>query len=514
MPDKSRPNLIVFRGLLLLFSIILTGCLAIQKPVTTVTLVTTVPPITPVPVSTLSPTNPPNLKVTDTLSSVPMQLPAFPGAEGFGAFTTGGRGGKVIEVTNLNDSGRGSLREAINTEGPRIVIFRAAGTIELDSGLIIANPYITIAGQTAPGGGITLRGINSQIEALIKVETHDVVIRFLTLRAGPPSAGDGLEIIASDAHENYNVVIDHNSVSWAVNRNLTTWYDAHEISIQWNIFAEGLNCSIHPKGCHSKGVLLGGYASDENKDKPGAGNISFHHNLMAHNGERNPLITLSGVTDVVNNVTYNPFGSFSHVDFQQQLVVIPANYVGNYFKPGANTDPNKYGIDIASQKILGAEIFVLGNIGPRRLDDTQPDIDVVDPNARPYVVAFRHPAASIKTTSALEAYDQVLADAGANAGLGCDGTFYSRRDVIDARIVNDVRNGLGKIIDDPSEVGGWLAIPQAIPCADFDQDGISDGWEEQHGFNSHDPADASMDVDGDGYTNIEEYINGSDPLTK
>ena len=98
-------------------------------------------------------------------------------------------------------------------------------------------------------------------------------------------------ILASDAHDTYNVVIDHNSMSWAVDRDLATWYDVHDISIQWNIFSEGLNCSIHPKGCHSKGVLLGGYASDENKDKPGAGNISFHHNLMAHNGERNPLVS-------------------------------------------------------------------------------------------------------------------------------------------------------------------------------------------------------------------------------
>lgn len=499
MPYRSRYDVFLFLGLFLLFSVSLSGCLSDPEPIVTITS---------------TPTLLPNFIVSESITSVPDQIPAFPGAEGFGALTAGGRGGNVIEVTNLNDSGTGSLRAAISTEGPRIVVFRVAGTIELDSDLIVANPYITIAGQTAPGDGITLRGINSQIEALIKVETHDVVIRFLTLRAGPPSAGDGIEIIPSDAHENYNVVIDHNSLSWAVNRNLTTWYDAHDISIQWNIFSEGLNCSIHPKGCHSKGVLLGGYASDENKDKPGAGNISFHHNLMAHNGERNPLITLSGMTDVVNNVVYNPFGSFSHVDFQHQLVVMTVNYVGNYFKPGADTDPNKYGIDIARQGILGAQIYVRGNIGPHRFDDFQPEIDVVDPDARSYVVTVRNPAVLITTTSAPEAYDQVLSGAGANLGLGCDGSFYPRRDAIDTRIVNDVRNGFGRIIDDPSEAGGWLTIPSAIPCADIDHDGMPDPWEQMHGFNSHDSFDASLDSDGDGYTNIEEYLNGDNPLNK
>lgn len=175
---------------------------------------------------------------------------------------------------------------------------------------MIANPNITIAGQTAPGMGITLRSISSDVEALIKIETNDVVVKILTLRAGPPSTGDAMLILTSNAHKTYNVIIDHNSLSWAVDRNLTTWYDVHDISIQWNIFSEALNCSINPKGCHSKGVLLGGYASDEDENKPGANNISFHHNLMAHNGERNPYIEASGIIDVVNNVAYNPFGTF------------------------------------------------------------------------------------------------------------------------------------------------------------------------------------------------------------
>jgi pectate lyase len=452
------------------------------------------------------------VSTTEIITALSSALPAFPEAEGFGAMTAGGRGGQVIEVTNLQDSGPGSLRAAISAEGARIVIFRVAGTIELESSLVIKNPYITIAGQTAPGAGITLRGISSQAEALIAIEAHDVVIRFLTLRAGPPSAGDALEIFAADTHDTYNLVIDHNSLSWAVNRNLATWYDVHDISIQWNIFSEALNCSIHPKGCHSKGVLLGGYASDENKDQPGADNISLHHNLMAHNGERNPLVSTSGVTDVVNNVVYNPFGSFSHVDFQHQLTVIPVNYVGNYFKAGVNTSAEKFGVNIASPKILGAQIYVLGNIDPHRLSDDQPEIDMVDPDARPYVVSVRNPAESITTTSALDAYDQVLAGAGAVMGLGCDGIFFTRRDAIDTRIVNDVQTGSGKIIDDPSEVGGWLTIPPSAPCADSDQDGMPDEWEQKFGFDPADPLDGPKDANEDGYTNIEEFLNGRNPL--
>ena len=496
MENKSRVNLFLLAGILMLAFVNLTGCLPVPEPVATAA------PIL-LPTATIS--------VTETLTPIPLLVPAFPGAEGFGAMTVSGRGGQVIEITNLNDSGPGSLRAAISAEGPRIVIFRVAGTIELESSLVITNPYISIAGQTAPGAGITLRGMNSQVEALISIQTHDVLIRFLTLRAGPPSAGDAMQVFASDAHDTYNVVIDHNSLSWAVNRNLATWYDVHDISIQWNIFSEGLNCSIHPKGCHSKGVLLGGYASDENKDKPGANNISLHHNLMAHNGERNPYIEASGVIDVVNNVAYNPFGTFSHIDMISQVAPDLVNYIGNIYKPGPNTEV-KYGIKTLNPGVPGAGIFVQGNIGPQRENDSLPEINIVNPDSRQFVVSEPYPTETITTTSALQTYDQVLADVGANMGLKCDGTFFSRRDVIDTRIVNDVLNGTGKIIDDPSEVGGWLAISPASPCADTDHDGMSDLWEQKYSFNLNDPSDGSTDADGDGYTNIEEFLNGTNPL--
>lgn len=416
-----------------------------------------------------------------------------------------------MEVTTLNDTGAGSLRAAIDEDGPRIVIFRVAGTIPLKSSLSITNPYITIAGQTAPGGGITLRGDWAGDEGLIQIKTHDVILRYLTVRAGPPSAGDGIEVFASDSHDTHSIVIDHNSVSWAVNRNLATWYDVHDISIQWNIFAESLDCSIHAKGCHSKGVLLGGYASDEDKDQPGAYNISLHHNLMAHNGERNPYIKAAGIIDVVNNVAYNPFGTFSHIDMESQVATDLVNYRSNYFKPGPDTEA-KYGIRAINPGPFGTEIFVQGNIGPEREKDTLPEISIVDPDSRMFVVQLPFPVEAITTTSAVAAYDDVLQDAGAGRGLNCDGEFIVRRDAIDTRIVNDVKNGTGKIIDDPSEVGGWLMIEPATPCVDTDHDGMPDPWEMQYGFDRTDPTDAVTDFNENGYTNIEEFLNGTNPL--
>ncbi len=497
----SRVNLFLMIGLLVLVLVSIVGCSPSPEPVV---------PATPTLTSNIDVPETLNPHATGTVTPRASQIPAFPGAEGFGAKTGGGRRGRVIEVTNLDDSGPNSLRAAVEAEGPRIVVFRLAGTINLKSNLVITHPYITIAGQTAPGEGITVRPVSPAVDALLQVETHDVVIRFLTLRAGPPSAGDAMMIQASDAHDTTNVVIDHNSMSWAVNRNLATWYDVHDISIQWNIFSEGLNCSIHPKGCHSKGVLLGGYASDETKINPGAGNISFHHNLMAHNGERDPYIEASGVIDVVNNVAYNPFGTFSHIDMVDQLAPDWVNYIGNYFKAGPNTEV-KYAIRALNPGTPGAGIYVQGNIGPHRKSDTLPEVNIVDPSSRQYVVSNPFPVRAITTTTALQAYDQVLGSAGANRGLNCDGTSFSRQDAIDKRIVNDVSKGTGKMINDPSDVGGWLIIPPATPCADSDHDGMPDSWEKQFGFDPADSSDNSKDADGDGYTNIEEFLKRHQP---
>jgi hypothetical protein len=193
-----------------------------------------------------------------------------------------------------------------------------------------------------------------------------------------------------------------------------------------------------------------------------------------------------------------------------QLAQDQVNYVGNYYKPGPATEV-KYSIRAMNPGAAGAGIFVNGNIGPQREGNTLPDINVVDPNSRQYIVSAPFPAAPVTTMDALQAYDRVLNDAGANQGLDCDGNFVPRRDVIDARIVSEVKDGTGKVIDDPSQVGGWLTIPAATACGDSDHDGMPDAWEEKYGLNPNDPSDASTDANENGYVNIEEFLNGTRP---
>ena len=445
--------------------------------------------------------NPRQLPRSISLPLILTPLPAFPQAEGFGANAVGGRGGKVIEVTRLDDDGAGTLRAAINAEGPRIVVFRIGGTIELRKSLKITNPYITIAGQSAPGGGITLKNLPSNQDSALIILTHDVVVRYIRSRPGPTSIpvnnGDALEILTKDA---YNVIIDHCSLSWAVDEDVSTWYDAHDVTIAWSIIAEGLQCSTHVKGCHSMGMLIG---SD------GSGNISIHNNLLAQNHERNPMIKTSGRVDVVNNTIYNSWGTASVVTDEYGKVQV--NYVGNYVKPGSNTEPDKRLVAVSSSSGLGAEIFVRGNIAPQRPSDDLDELLVVKPDSWKWVVPTRFDMPHITTISALAAYNQVLTAAGANMGIDSQGNTYWRRDAVDERIVDDVRKGIGGIINDPSDVGGWPELAAGVAPEDSDHDGMPDVWEELYGLNPDDPADGSANLDSDGYTNVEEYLNVTDP---
>jgi hypothetical protein len=185
------------------------------------------------------------------------------------------------------------------------------------------------------------------------------------------------------------------------------------------------------------------------------------------------------------------------------------NYIGNYYKPGPSTEA-KFGIKTLNTGQTG--IYAQGNIGPNRETDDLPETDIIHPDSRKYAVTQPFPAAPISAQTALQAYETVLAETGANQGLSCDGTYFPRRDAIDARIVREVEEGTGRVIDDPSEVGGWLEIPAASPCDDSDHDGMFDLWEQNHGFDPANPADALSDADGDGYTNLEEFLNGTNPL--
>jgi uncharacterized repeat protein (TIGR01451 family) len=423
-------------------------------------------------------------------------LPAFPGAEGFGSQSIGGRGGQVIEVTNLNDAGPGSLRAALEASGPRIVVFRVGGTIELDSDIEVQNPYLTVAGQTAPGDGITLKNSPLNAKTPLKIETHDVILRYIRSRPGsnPAESGtlDALTIANEDA-DVYNVIVDHGSFSWATDEVTNLYYDAHELTVQWSIIAEGLDCSTHTEGkqaqCHSMGMLIG---------HDGGHNYSIHHNLFAHNRRRNPRIKTSGVVDVVNNVVYNPGtggNSRSPTYVHGEWGVVPANYVGNYFKPGIDSGAAEWFIDT---KLITA-VYTEDNTVPHLVMSP-------DPEDQANLVSVRHSAAPVTTTSAAEAYDQVLADAGANLGLNCDGTTYVRRDSADSRVVDDVRYGTGSIIDEPEEVGGWPVLSSGVACADGDHDGMPDEWEALIGLDAADPSDRN-DLAPSGYTWLETYLN-------
>jgi len=418
-------------------------------------------------------------------------LAAFPGAEGFGCATPGGRGGKVITVTNLYDDGPGSLRAAMEAEGPRIVVFRVSGTVEVHDQIIVDDPYLTVAGQTAPGGGITLKAEDDNPSGLLEIRTHDVVVRFLRMRPGAPESTsgenvDGLTVESSEAHD---VIFDHNSFSWAVDENVSTWDGAHDITFSWNIIAEGLSYSTHPEGEHSKGMLVSGEH---------VRNISVLHNLFAHNNARNPQVSVLGPTQVVNNVVYN----YGDLAFQTSNPHGPpeVELVGNYFQPGPESDPGRYEVDVYPIEAVGEwRLWVRANIGPHREGAETDNAEVVAPEGRDLLaLGLSRNTPKVSTTSADQAMVDVLARAGAT---------LPRRDPVDTRIVDDVRNGTGSIISDPAEVGGWPTPEEEEPPADRDGDGMPDAWESEHGLDpEHD--DSAGDRDSDGYTNIEEYLNG------
>ena len=438
---------------------------------------------------------------------------AFPGAEGFGANTIGGRGGVIYEVTNLNDTGTGSLRACVEASGARTCVFRTGGLIILQSALRIVNPYITIAGQTAPGGGITLKKASGGDVFL--TQTHDVIIRYITSRPGPGGENHANQI-AKNGTELYNIIIDHNSLSWGVDSNIETWYRVRDASIQWSLISEALNNSTHSKGAHSKGLMIGGYQGSESGGK-GSENISVLNNLMAHNAERNPLMQLCGIAQVINNTTYNPQWTFSHQQLNCIVGESYVNWINNYHKKGPSSTSN------SDLKIIPADdgtwssgkAYLQGNIGPGRPNDSLSEsswVTVKSGAPAGVVVTSPAPAPAVYSTSAMDAYNNVIADGGVgnSRGLNCDGSWVNRRDSIDVRVINEVKTGTGKIIDDPSQVGGWITPAAGTPCVDSDHDGMPNTWEQMYGFNPN-VSDGSGDKDGDGYTNVEEYFNGTNP---
>ena len=425
----------------------------------------------------------------------PKRIRAFPGAEGFGAYAKGGRGGRIIEVTNLNAKGPGSLQAACNAKGRRMVVFRVSGVIK--GTVVVREPFITIAGQTAPGDGICIRN------GMLIVGTHDVIVRHLRARPGDdlfgvsPTDRDCIKLSGTDTH---NVIFDHCSASWGVDENVQICGPYSNITVQWCITSESLVDSIHPKGPHGMGMILG-YA-------PRA--VSIHHCLFAHNSDRNPYINekrskTTTIIDFRNNVIYTP----SRTPCSTGGGNLQLNYVGNFLK----TRKNLKGIPRAFWVLPyghSPKFYVKDNVWPGMPEDKADHWSAVwDFRDRrrgraPEVMRLTKPAAAppVTTESAVQAYESVLSFTGCTRPV---------RDVVDARIVAEVRAGTGRIIDSQEDVGGWPTYASATPPADSDHDAMPDAWEKRFGFNPNDPADGPKDRDGDGYTNVEEFLNETDP---
>lgn len=423
----------------------------------------------------------------------PDRAPAFPGAEGFGKYTRGGRDGRVIEVTNLNDRGPGSLRAACEAVGPRTVVFRVSGTIPLESKFKITHPYLTIAGQTAPGDGICIKHYQ------VNFDTPDVIIRYLRFRPGDEKR------IEQDGFggQGDHIIIDHCSVSWGVDETLSI-NKAANLTVQWCLVSESLTKSLHKKGAHGYGGLWGG---------PGG---SYHHNILAHHSSRNPRASGnpdSGLLDYRNNVIYN-WGFNSAYGGE----LWPRNWINNYYKSGPATS-EKVRRRIFLQKDPRGKMYAAGNFvfgfPAISVDNWQGGIDFAPDGeatettlrvAQPFVVA------PVTTQPAEVAYELVLAQAGCSLF----------RDSVDQRIISEIRTGTARfgetyggggkgIIDSQTAVGGWPELGSRPAPPDTDHDGMPDDWERKHGLDLNNSADGASDANGDGYTNLEEYLNSITP---
>lgn len=472
-----------------------------------------------------------------TPSELPQaDIPAFPGAQGGGMYSFGGRGGKVFVVTHLEDRGPGSFREALEAGGPRIVIFNVAGIIQLKERIRIRAPYITISGSTAPGEGVCIAGDT------VEIDTHDVIIRHMRFRRGSTWVGDRNDSLGGNPVG--NIMIDHVSASWGSDENMSMYRHMYQppdgsqeqklptvnITIQYSIFSECLN----PYN-HSFGSTIGGY------------NATFHHNLWANNSGRNPSVGMIYDFTFANNVVFNwghrTTDGGDHRSFY--------NIINNYYKPGPATPRDKS----ISYRFLKPEsrrakppvddfgrAYVAGNVaeGNTRVStdnwqggvqvDAMGDADKILSQIR---ADHPYPHAYLDIQSANDAFQTVLQHAGAT---------LPKRDAVDKRVTQTVRTGKTTaaagpnvrdqlsnpnyspekvdelihkvsqgIITDIEQVGGYPKY-SGQPYQDSDQDGLPDLWETKYGLDPRDASDAGADSNGDGYSNVEDFIHGQDPL--
>ena len=408
---------------------------------------------------------------------------AFPTAEGYGKHTSGGRGGRVITVTNLNDSGEGSLRDAISQKGARTVIFAVDGIIELQSKLIIENDSITIAGQTSPGDGICLKNYP------LYVRGNNVIIRYIRSRMGDAS---GLDDDAMGAMRVKDLIIDHCSLSWSTDECLSV-YNSENVTVQWCMVTHSLSQSVHTKGAHGFGGIWGGCGA------------TFHHNLIAHHSSRNPRFASDGCNpiDFRNNVVYNwgyksAYGGGRHGK---------VNFVANYYKPGPATSDDKRAWFLDPAEDGTGSYYLADNI---MYGDSSVTLD----NWKGVGISNRikaenpFPFVPIEQDQPEVAYEKVLRYAGCSR----------RRDRYDKRVIEEVRTGTAVggetygggnkgIIDSPNAVGGWPALKQGEYPFDSDGDGMPDAWEMEHGLNPNDVSDGNLYNLNENYSNLEVYLN-------
>lgn len=416
------------------------------------------------------------------------QLPAFPGAEGPGAASLGGRGGRVLRVTHLGDDGPGSLRAAVEASGPRTIIFDVGGTIRLEKPLVVRNGRVTIAGQSAPGGGITLR------DQPLRIAADDVVVRFIRSRLGDLSGVDADAIWVSSGQR---IILDHVSASWSTDEALSvsSTYrrpqdDLRDVTVQWSLIAESLCRPVGAGAKHCYGSLVSASRGAR---------ISFHHNLWAHHAGRMPRPNnylspsedqQGGFLEFRSNVMYNWGGRQAGYNSGPPSR-ISYNFIGNSYIAG----PDSRGRLIFDERNPHASAWFAGNL-----------LDGQEVQLAPATVAgidrpgyrLTRPISAFGTGSAMAAgIAAVLHHAGASLA----------RDPVDARVVASVRNRGGRLIDSQSDIGGWPVLDRGRPWTDSDRDGLPDGWEKAAGLNPSDPSDAARDRDRDGYTNLEEWLN-------
>jgi len=438
------------------------------------------------------------LSVTSPLYA---QQLAFPGAEGHGAFSEGGRNGELLIVDNLDDNGPGSLRDAVNQSGPRTIVFETSGIIDLDSTLVISDPYITIAGQTAPGEGITIRGEQ------VAIQTHDVIIRFIRFRPGdynerrPDGTDwngmDAVDIGKENSDEVHDIILDHCSFSWATDELVGIWHTSRNITIQNSIFSEPLHhFPEHEQYPYSgQGLLIGANST----------NISILRNLFAHNFDRHPYMNAAGHLDFRNNIIYNAGGRVARLQNQPGKLQT-VNFVNNQIISGPSSMYDRE-ISIRRTSITNqyhGKLFIRGNLSDKNRATENDNWEMVfdEENYQVFPDSVRSNSEfNTVQTSTLPAEDLFPA---LERSVGA---YLPLRDAVDQRILSNTAQRNGGMISTTNRVLGWPN--KEIITAPIDPD---NNWQETYGIDLTIPKEANADHNGSGFTNLEEFLNGTDPL--